>query len=154
MSSSAWTPAPPHGFTRHIGENRPVGRTRFPEGTALYTPPGWPREVRPPHAPDWEDGAAAFLLDCSPPEYRTYPVLRRHVVVLARFAAEHVESQLLACRQGIAGVRASLGEYVSPEVLEAATQTWLEQEATLRRRRREIALVEEALRGKVFIQKL
>lgn len=81
-------------------------------------------------------------------------MLRRHVVVLARFAAEHVESELAACGQGLAGMRASLGELVSPEVLEGAAEAWALQQAVLRRRRREIALVEEALRGKIFIQKL
>jgi hypothetical protein len=47
-------------------------------------PPGWPREVRPPDAPDWERTAANWLLDLCPPEYRSYPTLRHHVVVLAR----------------------------------------------------------------------
>lgn len=154
MGTATWTPTRPHGFSRHFGEDRPVGRVRFPRETALCTPPGWPEGVRPPHAPDWEATATAWLLDCSPPEYRAYPVLRRHPVVLARFAAEHVESQLVSCREGLAGVRASLGEYVSPEVVDAATLAWQEQEAALHRRRREIALVEEALRGKVFVRKL
>lgn len=156
MSTVTWTPALAHGFGRYAGEpgRRPQGRTRFPAHTALYTPPGWPDGVRPPHTPGWEETAASFLLDCCPHEYRAYPVLRRHVVVLARFAAEHVESQVAACRDGIGGVRASLGELVTPEVLDAALAAWHEQEAFLRRRRREVALVEEALRGKVFIQKL
>lgn len=153
--TATWTPTTARGFTRPAGVGRrPVGRTRFPEQTALYTPPGWPEGVRPPHAPEWEETAAAFLLDCCPPEYRGYPVLRRHPVVLARFAAEHVESQVGACREGIGGVRASLGEFVTPEVLDAALAAWHEQEAFLRRRRREVALVEEALRGKVFLRKL
>ncbi|HHU38017.1 MAG TPA: hypothetical protein GXZ45_01830, partial [Propionibacterium sp.] len=59
-----------------------------------------------------------------------------------------------ACRDGIGGVRASLGEHVSPEVLEAALAAWHEQAELLRRRRREVALVEEALRGGVFVRKL
>lgn len=155
MSTMAWTPMGSHGFGRHAeGARRPVGRTRYPAQTALYTPPGWPVEVDPPHAPEWEAAAAAFLLDCCPAEYRGYPVLRRHPVVLARFAAEYVESQIAACRDGLGGVRASLGEFVEPPVLEAALAAWHEQEALLRRRRREVALVEEALRGKVFIRKL
>ncbi|MFV0405510.1 MAG: hypothetical protein ACK5LN_01600 [Propioniciclava sp.] len=159
MNNVAWTPAERRvsthsGFTRHAGEGRTTGRTRFPERATLATPPGWPTSVRPPHAPGWQESAANYLLDCSPPEYRTIPVLRRHVVVLARFTAEHVESQLVACTQGLAGVRTSLGDYVTPDVVEAAAQTWHEQQAFLRRRRREIALVEEALRGGVFVQKL
>ena len=33
-------------------------------------PPGWPRSVRPPGVPGWEESAAAWLLDQCPPEYR------------------------------------------------------------------------------------
>lgn len=130
------------------------GRGQGTEGLALYVPAGWPDAVQPSGTDEWEASATAFLLDCCPSDYRAYAVLRRHPVVLARFAAEFVESQLRACREGLGEARASLGDLVSPEVVEAATQAWLEQEAALRRRRREVALVEEALRGKVFIRKL
>ena len=74
--------------------------------------------------------------------------------VYGRFAAEHVESQIAACREGLGGVRASLDGVVTPEVVDQATAAWQEQTATLRRRRREVALIEEALRGKVFVRKL
>ena len=57
----------------------------------FVAPPGWPAQVRPPDAPDWERTAQNWLLDICPPEYRAYPALRRHVVVLARFAVLHVE---------------------------------------------------------------
>lgn len=142
---------------RHVDVRRgTVRRTPgapLPEN-ALYTPPGWPDAVRPPHAPEWEPTAVAFLLDCCPADYRLYPVLRRHPVVLARFAAEHVESQIRACREGLGGVRASLDGVVAPHVVDEATAAWQQQAAALQRRRREVALVEEALRGRVFIRKL
>src|SRR5205823_5855961 len=69
-------------------------RTRRTLGRMVQyvAPPGWPRQVRPPDAPGWEHTAAAWLLDLSPPDYRGYPVLRRHLVVLARFAALHLEA--------------------------------------------------------------
>jgi hypothetical protein len=119
-----------------------------------YTPPGWPVRVRPPGTPDWETTAAAFLLDCCPSDFRGYPVLRRHPVVLARFAAEFVESQVRASADGLAGVRTSLADYVAPEVVQSAAEAWAEQGARLVRVRREVGLVEEALRGKVFVRKL
>ena len=53
-------------------------------------PPGWPEEVRPPGAPDWERTAVGWLYDLVPPEYRSHEVLRRYPVLLARFAADHV----------------------------------------------------------------
>jgi hypothetical protein len=127
-------------------------RRSLPE--PVYTPPGWPSRVRPPGTPDWESTAAAFLLDCCPSDYRGYAVLRRHPVVLARFAAEFVESQVRASADGLAGVRTSLADHVAPEVVQSAAEAWAEQGARLVRLRREVALVEEALRGRVFVRKL
>lgn len=122
--------------------------------TQIYTPPGWPERVRPPGAPDWEETAIAYLLDCCPSDFRSYPVLRRHPVVLARFAAQFVEGQYHSAQQGLAGVRVSLHDYVSADVVESAADAWLEQGAQLARTRRAVALVEEALRGKVFVRRL
>ena len=86
-------------------------------------PPGWPREVRPPDAPDWEVTAASWLLDLCPAEYRRYTGLRRHVVVLARFAVLHVEAQQAACRRGLSQIRADLKDVSTREVVDAAVQT-------------------------------
>ncbi len=122
--------------------------------SAIYVPPGWPSRVRPPGAPDWEATAIEFLLDCCPSDYRGYQVLRRHPVVLARFAAQFVESQLRANKAGLGEVRVSLADFVAPEVVASAVEAWSEQGAFLVRLRREVALVEESLRGKVFIRKL
>ena len=41
-------------------------------------PPGWPEQVRPPGAPDWERTAVAWLFDLVPPDYRAHEVLRRY----------------------------------------------------------------------------
>lgn len=120
----------------------------------IYVPPGWPAEVRPPGAPDWEATAVTYLLDCCPSQYRGHLVLRRHPVVLARFAAEHVEGQIVASREGLASVRASLVDYVEPEVIQSASEAWQAESAQLIRVRRAIALIEEALRGRIFIRKL
>lgn len=119
-----------------------------------YVPPGWPEAVRPPAAPDWEPTAVAFLLDCCPPDYRLYPVLRRHPVVLARFAAQCVDAQVAACGAGLGECRPSLEGLVPPEAIEDASQAWRAQEAALHRTRREVALVEEALRGATFVRRL
>ncbi len=145
--------AAPWGFgktARHEGvRTKPIARSG-----EVYVPPGWPSCVRPPGAPDWEATASAFLLDCCPADYRRYTVLRRHPIVLARFAAACVEAQVHSCEVGLSECRASLGEFVPPDALEAATLAWHEQGAALRRTRREVALVEEALRGRVFVRKL
>jgi len=122
--------------------------------TAIYTPPGWPDRVRPPGAPDWEVTATEYLLDCCPADYRRYQLLRRHPVVLARFAASFVEAQVQAGRDGLGGVRVSLADFVTPEVIEESVNVWSQQQASLVRVRREVALVEEALRGKNFVRKM
>jgi hypothetical protein len=117
-------------------------------------PPGWPREVRPPDAPDWERTAASWLLDLCPPDYRRYDGLRRHVVVLARFAVLHVEANLAAVRRGLSEARADLREVADERVVEAAVQTFLLEESRLLAVRRGAGLVEEALRGRRFVARL
>ncbi len=120
----------------------------------VYVPPGWPRGVRPPEAPAWEDSATRWLLDLTPPEYRGYPVLRRHVVVLARFAALHVEACLAATRRGLSEARATLRDVAAPATVEAALLAWQAEEARLLAEQRAVGLVEEALRGRRFVARL
>lgn len=117
-------------------------------------PPGWPRQVRPPDAPGWEETATRWLLDICPPEYRSYPVLRRHVVVLARFAALHVEASQAAVRRGLSEARAVLRDIAEPRTVEAAVETWHTESARLAAERRAVGLVEEALRGRRFVARL
>ncbi|HEX5861178.1 MAG TPA: hypothetical protein VFY58_05010 [Nocardioides sp.] len=117
-------------------------------------PPGWPVQVRPPDAPGWERTAANWLLDLCPPDYRAHAVLRRHVVVLARFAALHVEAAHAACRRGLSEARADLREVAAPDVVEAAVQAFQREEARLVSCGRAVGLVEEALRGRRFVARL
>ncbi|MCB0907269.1 MAG: hypothetical protein KDB63_09150 [Nocardioidaceae bacterium] len=122
--------------------------------TAAVVPPGWPRQVRPPGAPGWERTAVAWLLDLCPPEYRSYPAIRRHVVVLARFAVLHVEACQAAVRRGLSEARSELREVAELDVVEAAVDTWLAEDARLSGVRRAVGLVEEALRGRRFVARL
>ncbi|MGZ4445330.1 MAG: hypothetical protein ACXVWZ_11150 [Nocardioides sp.] len=117
-------------------------------------PPGWPAQVRPPDAPDWERTATGWLLDICPPEYRSYPTLRHHVVVLARFAVLHVEAQQAAVRRGVSAARGDLREVADLDVVEAAVQTWHVEDARLSGVRRAVGLVEEALRGRRYVARL
>lgn len=120
----------------------------------LVTPPGWPALVRPPGAPDWESTAVAWLLDICPPEFRSYPVLRRHDVVLARFAVLHVEACQAAVRRGLSEARSELRDVTDQDTLEAAVQTWHAEAARLMAERRAVGLVEEALRGRRYVARL
>ena len=120
----------------------------------LVTPPGWPRQVRPPGAPGWEHSAVAWLLDISPPEFRSYPVLRRHDVVLARFAVLHVEACQAAVRRGLSEARSALRDVADLAAVDAAVEAWQAESARLLAERRAVGLVEEALRGRRFVARL
>jgi hypothetical protein len=119
-----------------------------------YVPPGWPALVRAPGVPGWEETASAWLLDQAPPEFRGYPVLRRHVIVLARFVALHVEAAQAAVRQGLSEARGVLREVADPDTVEAAVTVWQAEEARLVAQRRAVGLLEEALRGRRYVPRL
>ncbi|WP_194793171.1 hypothetical protein [Raineyella fluvialis] len=108
----------------------------------------------PPGVDDWERSAIAFLLDCCPADFRGYPVLRRHPVVLAQFAAQVVEAQVRASEEGLARARLSLRDQVEPQVVEEAVRTWREELVRLRTIRDGIGLVDDALRGMAFVPRL
>ena len=117
-------------------------------------PPGWPQEVRPPGAPDWERSAVSWLFDLCPGDYRAYEVLRRHPVVLARFAARQVGAQVAATRDGLAAVRTDLRDVVAPDVVDAAGLALEREGARLLALTRAVDLVERALRGGRFRARL
>jgi hypothetical protein len=117
-------------------------------------PPGWPQQVLPPQAAEWERSAVAWLFDLCPPDYRAHEVLRRHPVVLARFAAGHVESAVEAARQGIRTARAELRDLVPPEVVDAAIAAYEREGRRLVQVAREVALVDAALRGRRHVPRL
>ncbi len=120
----------------------------------VYVPPGWPGSVRPPGAQGWLASAEAYLLDVCPSEYRGYPVLRRHPVVLAVLARAFVGSQLTATREGLAGLRASLASVVDTATIEQAADVLQQEEARLVRVARGVDLVDQALRDVRFTRKL
>ncbi len=117
-------------------------------------PAGWPDQVRPPGVPDWERTAVNWLFEISPPELRGHAALRRHIVVLARFAVLHVEAQLAAVQRGLSEARGDLGEVADLPVVADAVTAFQAEEARLVRRRREVGLVEAAIRGRRFVARL
>jgi hypothetical protein len=108
----------------------------------------------PPSAPSWEVSAATWLLDLCPPDYRAHDVLRRYPIVLARFTYHHVESARAGAREAYARARTELGQDVAPEVLDASLRVLEAEGARLNRALREVALVEDALRGRRWQAKL
>jgi hypothetical protein len=134
-------------------EPDPVPRTA-PAGHPPVAPPGWPAGVRAPGAPDWERSAVNWLLDITPPEYRGYPGLRRHAVVLARFAVLHVEAGQAAVNRGLSEARGVLRDVAGEAEVAAAVEIWECEAARLLGVRRAVGLVEEALRGRRFVARM
>jgi hypothetical protein len=113
-----------------------------------FAPPGWPAQVPPPDAPEFPRKAVAWLLDLCPPDYRGHDVLKRHPAILARFAAHHVAATLIGTREAYSRARAELRDVAPPEAIAAALRALEHEGIHLVGAQREIALVEEALRGK------
>ena len=108
----------------------------------------------PPQAPDWQRSAVAWLFDLCPPDYRAHEVLRRHPVVLARFAAQHVAANVQAARDGLRTVREELRDVVPPEVVEAAIAAYDREGRRLVAAGRQVELVAQALSGKRWVPRL
>jgi hypothetical protein len=123
-------------------------------GVTGSLPPHWPSAVRPPGSPEWEASAVAWLLDQVPGEYRAYDVLRRHPVLLSRFAAGHVEACLESARQGWRSLRRDLGRELPPEVLETAMTAYEQEGARLGELTRSVAAVDAALHGRRWVPRL
>ena len=123
-------------------------------GPRDLVPPGWPAEVLPPQATDWERSAVAWLFDLCPPDYRAHDVLRKHPIVLSRFAAQHVAAAVQAARDGLRTVRAELDGLVGPDVIEAAIAAYDREGRRLVAAGRQVELVAAALRGERWVPRL
>ncbi|MCV2488071.1 hypothetical protein OF117_01735 [Geodermatophilus sp. YIM 151500] len=117
-------------------------------------PPGWPEEVRPPGAPDWERTAVAWLFDLVPPDYRAHAVLRRYPVLLARFAADHLAAGLEAARRGWRTVRVELADQLPADAIEAAMTAYEREGTRLAAAARGVEVVAGALRGERWVPRL
>ena len=120
----------------------------------VVVPPGWPAEVAPPGTPGWERSATGWLFDLCPPDYRAHEVLRRHPVVLARFAVHHVQAGIEAARTVPSPCRADLRDVADPETVAAAVAAYEREGARLLAAARAVDLVEQALRGRRFVARL
>ncbi len=110
-------------------------------------PPGWPPEVPPPDAPDWERRAVGWLLDVCPPDFRGYELLTRQPRLLAYLAGYQVDGALAGVRSALASVRADLRDALTPSQLADAVDLLERELARLERVRRSTTLLQEALAG-------
>ncbi|MER5822115.1 hypothetical protein ABT086_07495 [Streptomyces mirabilis] len=68
----------------------------------------WPCQVKTPGSFDWERSATKWLRDLVPSRYASYPVLRKHPVLLARHAQIQVQHEIRVARTALQTARAEL----------------------------------------------
>lgn len=121
-----------------------------------YLPPGWPEAVHPPGSDGFERTAVAWLFDHSPPDFRSYEVLRRYPVLLARLAGEQLAAAVEACRTGYRTARADLsgGDLVPATAVAAVIAAYEREGRRLAAAARAADLVGRALRGESFTEPL
>jgi hypothetical protein len=121
---------------------------------AAYVPPGWPAGVHPPGSAGFESTAIAWLLDVVPPDYRLHGVLRRHPIALAVMARHHTTACVEGARQGYRIARTELGEALPPHAVDAVLDAYRTEGRRLAAAARAAELIERAMRGEVFTEKL
>ena len=120
---------------------------------ADYLPPGWPDAVGPPGSEGWEATAVAWLLDLVP-RYRQHEVVCRYPVILAYVARHHIHGSLAGAREGYRTIRTELAEQVPPHAADAALKAYRTEGRRLAATERAVDLVERALLGEVFPNRL
>ncbi|WP_369052338.1 MULTISPECIES: hypothetical protein [Kineococcus] len=110
-----------------------------------HGPPGWPQEVPPAGAEGWEAAATDWLLDQAPPEYRGYPPVRRHPVLLAWLVAHHAAAGQEQVRRALGTARRDLSGHLPPETAPAVFDVLEREQLRLRRLARAVGLVHDAL---------
>jgi hypothetical protein len=81
------------------------------------------------------------------PEYRQYPALGRHPVVLAFLARHVLTGAVEGARQGYRTIRTELGEVVPPHVVTATLADFQTEGRRLSAGLRAVELVERELRA-------
>jgi hypothetical protein len=87
-----------------------------------------------------------WLLDLIP-EYRLYPAVRRHPVVLAVIARHLLSGAVEGAREGYRTTRTELGEVVPPHVIDAVLRDCRTEGRRMAATVRAVELIERALRG-------
>ncbi|MFC5910062.1 hypothetical protein [Streptacidiphilus monticola] len=122
--------------------------------SSASVPPGWPPQVRPPGAPQWEESARNWLYDQVPGEWRRYEVLQRHPLLLARNVRYHVEGAINGHRLGYSRARVETADHIEPPTLQQLLEADAREGARLVALARQVRLVEDALQGVRWVPRL
>lgn len=103
---------------------------------------------------EWQLEACAWLLDQAPPEFRSYPAVRHHPLLLVWLVGHHVHAQQEAVRAARSTARRDLAADLAPEVAPQVFDVLDREELRLRRVARSVDLLEQAVRGKKFVPRM
>lgn len=109
-------------------------------------PTGWPRDLPPPGTPEFDDRVCAWLLDRGPADLRSSPI-RTLPVALVWIVGHALTGELEGMRRAYSMARVELESVLSPEQRDQVQAALEAHGARLLQTRREVALVEAALRG-------
>lgn len=112
------------------GENATVSKSAVVSSSAVRRagcPPGWPDEVALVGEEGWQQQAAEWLLNISPPEYRHFPVMVRNPIALAYLARWHVVGQIKASEQAQAMLRQRITGRISQQAVEQVMSALAEE---------------------------
>jgi hypothetical protein len=110
--------------------------------------------VHPPGVEGFPRTAQNWLFDHCPPDFRSYDVLRRHPVLLARLTREQLTAAVEACRSGYRTARAELRDVVPPPVVAELLGTYEREGRRLAAAARAADLISRALAGESFVEPL
>lgn len=119
-----------------------------------YLPPQWPDRVPGLDHPQFEARARGFLLDLCPPEYRGYPELGRHLLLLVRLTARQLAAQRVGTENAAAALRADLTDFVGVDVVEDGLRILRAEQYRLEHQMAQVSVLEQALRGGRFVRRL
>ena len=108
-------------------------------------PPGWPKALPPPDTDEFDDRVVLWLLDQSPADLRTSP-LRTMPLALCCVVSHSLDGLLAGIRNAYRSARTELAEQIGPADLLTLQQALEAQGARIAATKREVALVEMALR--------
>lgn len=117
-------------------------------------PAGWPDGLADPDAEDFPGRAILWLLDHGPGEWRTVNLLRERPLLLAFLLRSEVAARLDGARTAYSTARRDLTEFTDPRTLADFLELLEAQGAQLLALAREVSLVEEALRGRRWRERL
>ena len=118
------------------------------------TPPGWPRDLPPPAADEFHARVVGWLLDRGPQGLRESAVWRSQPYALAMVVHTHTAQELEGLRKSYSAARRELADFLAVDDVSRVLVALEAAGAESAERARQVALVQEALEGRQWRDRL